>query len=93
MDFAHFLFYKNVLLSLFWRCFVISIKECLINDEIKAKEVRLIDVEGNQLGVVSIKEALAKAEEKNLDLVEISPQAQPPVCKIMDYGKYRFEQA
>ena len=47
------------LLSLFWRCFVISIKECLINDEIKAKEVRLIDVDGNQLGVVSIKEALA----------------------------------
>ena len=81
------------LLSLFWRCFVISIKECLINDEIKAKEVRLIDVDGNQLGVVSIKEALAKAEEKNLDLVEISPQAKPPVCKIMDYGKYRFEQA
>ena len=81
------------MLSLFWRCFVISIKECLINDEIKAKEVRLIDVEGNQLGVVSVKEALAIAEEKNLDLVEISPQAQPPVCKIMDYGKYRFEQA
>lgn len=88
-----FCFTKKFLLSLFWRCFVISIKECLINDEIKAKEVRLIDVEGNQLGVVSIKEALAKAEEKNLDLVEISPQAQPPVCKIMDYGKYRFEQA
>lgn len=53
----------------------------------------MIDVDGNQLGVVSIKEAFAKAEEKNLDLVEISPQAKPPVCKIMDYGKYRFEQA
>ena len=88
-----FYFVKKFLLSLFWRCFVISIKECLINDEIKAKEVRLIDVDGNQLGVVSVKDALAKAEEKNLDLVEISPQAQPPVCKIMDYGKYRFEQA
>ena len=88
-----FYFNKKFLLSLFWRCFVISIKECLINDEIKAKEVRLIDVDGNQLGVVSVKDALAKAEEKNLDLVEISPQAQPPVCKIMDYGKYRFEQA
>ena len=86
VDFAHFF-------NLFWRCFIISIKECLINDEIKAKEVRLIDVDGNQLGVVSIKEALAKSEEKNLDLVEISPQAKPPVCKIMDYGKYRFEQA
>ena len=65
----------------------------MINDEIKAKEVRLIDVDGNQLGVVSVKDALAKAEEKNLDLVESSPQAQPPVCKIMDNGKYRFEQA
>ena len=94
MDFAHFFnLLKSILLSLFWRCFIISIKECLINDEIKAKEVRLIDVDGNQLGVVSIKEAFAKAEEKNLDLVEISPQAKPPVCKIMDYGKYRFEQA
>ena len=94
MDFAHFFnLLKSILLSLFWRCFIISIKECLINDEIKAKEVRLIDVDGNQLGVVSIKEALAKSEEKNLDLVEISPQAKPPVCKIMDYGKYRFEQA
>ena len=92
MDFAHFFnLLKSILLSLFWRCFIISIKECLINDEIKAKEVRLIDVDGNQLGVVSIKEALAKSEEKNLDLVEISPQAKPPVCKIMDFGKYRFE--
>jgi translation initiation factor IF-3 len=92
VDFAHF-FICNFLQKLFWRCFTISIKECAINEEIKGKEVRLIDVDGSQLGIVSVKDALAKAEEKNLDLVEISPQAKPPVCKIMDYGKYRFEQA
>ena len=86
VDFAHFF-------NLFWRCFIIAIKECSINEEIKAKEVRLIDVDGSQLGVMSIKDAMAKAEERNLDLVEISPQAVPPVCKVMDYGKYRFEQA
>lgn len=85
-DFAHFF-------NLFWRCFIIAIKECSINEEIKAKEVRLIDVDGSQLGVMSTKDAMSKAEERNLDLVEISPQAVPPVCKIMDYGKYRFEQA
>ena len=79
--------------NLFWRCFIIAIKECSINEEIKAKEVRLIGVDGSQLGVMSVKEAMAKAEQSNLDLVEISPQAVPPVCKIMDYGKYRFEQA
>ena len=86
VDFAHFF-------NLFWRCFIIAIKECSINEEIKAKEVRLIDVDGSQLGVMSTKDAMSKAEERNLDLVEISPQAVPPVCKIMDYGKYRFEQA
>ena len=86
MDFAHFF-------NLFWRCFIIAIKECSINEEIKAKEVRLISADGSQLGVMSVKDALAKAEQSNLDLVEISPQAVPPVCKIMDYGKYRFEQA
>lgn len=86
VDFAHFF-------NLFWRCFIIAIKECSINEEIKAKEVRLISADGSQLGVMSVKDALAKAEQSNLDLVEISPQAVPPVCKIMDYGKYRFEQA
>lgn len=55
--------------------------------------MRLIDNEGNQVGVVDIKTALLKAEEVELDLVEISPQANPPVCKIIDYGKYLFEQA
>ncbi|HOJ50852.1 MAG TPA: translation initiation factor IF-3 [Spirochaetota bacterium] len=68
------------------------IKELNINNQIKAKKVRLVDPDGNQLGVVDINEALLKAKEFNLDLVEIAPQAEPPVCKIMDYGKYRFEQ-
>jgi translation initiation factor IF-3 len=64
----------------------------LINDRIRAKEVRLIDSDGSQLGIMSIEEARAIAEEQNLDLVNISPNAAPPVCKIMDYGKYRYEQ-
>ena len=62
-----------------------------INDEIKVKEVRLIDERGNNCGVVSIKEALRLSEEAGLDLIEISPQAVPPVCKILDYGKYKYE--
>ncbi len=64
-----------------------------INEEIRDKEVRVITSEGEQLGIMSAKDALAAAEERNLDLVKIAPNAQPPVCKIMDYGKYRFEQA
>ena len=71
----------------------ISTKETQINEEIRDKEVRVIDSDGNQLGVMPIEEALRLAEEKNTDLVKIAPQAKPPVCKIMDYGKYRFEQA
>ena len=59
---------------------------------IRVKEVRAIDPEGNQLGVITIQDALKKAEELGLDLVEISPTAKPPVCKIMDYGKYRYQQ-
>lgn len=62
-----------------------------INEEIRAKEVRVIDAEGEMRGVLSIKEALALAEEGNLDLVNVSPNAEPPVCKILDYGKYRYE--
>lgn len=64
----------------------------MINEQIRAKEVRLIDSEGNQLGVMGIQEARAMADELNLDLVNISPSAAPPVCKIMDYGKFRYEQ-
>ncbi|MBK8675999.1 MAG: translation initiation factor IF-3 [Cellvibrionales bacterium] len=63
-----------------------------INDEIRAREVRLIGADGSQVGVVSLREALAAAEEAELDLVEISPDATPPVCKVMDYGKFLFEQ-
>ena len=62
-----------------------------INEEIRAKEVRVINAEGEMRGVLSIKEALALAEESNLDLVNVSPNAEPPVCKILDYGKYRYE--
>lgn len=59
---------------------------------IRVREVRLIDDEGNQKGIVPTLEALKLAKEKDLDLVEVSPNANPPVCKILDYGKYRFEQ-
>jgi translation initiation factor IF-3 len=62
-----------------------------VNQQIHAPQVRLIDEEGNQIGVVSIREALTAAERAGLDLVEISPNTQPPVCRIMDYGKFRFE--
>ena len=70
----------------------ISVKELQINEEIKDKEIRVIDSDGSAIGVISAKEALALAEERELDLVKIAPQATPPVCKIMDYGKYLFEQ-
>jgi translation initiation factor IF-3 len=69
----------------------LSSKELHINDEIRVREVRLIDTEGKQLGIVPIAEALNMAREAGFDLVEIAPQAVPPVCKILDYGKYRFE--
>ena len=77
----------------FWRCLTISNKELQINDEIRDKEVRVINSDGSQLGLMSGYKALQIAESQNLDLVKIAPQAKPPVCKIMDYGKYRFEQA
>ena len=70
----------------------IAIKEMQINEEIHDKELRVIMNDGEALGIMSAQEALKIAEEKNLDLVKIAPQAVPPVCKIMDYGKYRFEQ-
>jgi len=67
-------------------------KQTQINEEIRAEEVRLIDENGEMRGIVSIDEALRLADEANLDLVNISPNAAPPVCKILDYGKYRYEQ-
>ncbi|MCR5353137.1 MAG: translation initiation factor IF-3 [Clostridiales bacterium] len=63
----------------------------MINEQIRAKEVRVIDGDGSQLGVMSVKDALKIAYAKDLDLVEISPNSDPPVCRVMDYGKYRFE--
>ena len=63
-----------------------------MNDRIRAREVRVIDDEGQQLGIMPPHEAIRKAREKNLDLVEISPTAQPPVCRIMDYGKFLYQQ-
>ena len=65
----------------------------MINEEIRDREVRLIDQDGAQLGVMLTRQALEMAEERQLDLVKIAPQARPPVCKLMDYGKYRFEQS
>ncbi|PKM80816.1 MAG: translation initiation factor IF-3 [Firmicutes bacterium HGW-Firmicutes-14] len=64
-----------------------------INEEIRGKEVRLISSDGEQLGITQVKEALRMAQEKELDLVEIAPQAKPPVCRIMDYGKFKYEQS
>lgn len=65
----------------------------MINEQIRDKEIRLIDENGNQLGILSAREAQKLADERRLDLVKISPAAKPPVCKIMDYSKYKFDQA
>ena len=68
-------------------------KEVLINEAIREKEVRVVDATGQQLGIMSSRQALELAQQKGLDLVNIAPHAKPPVCRIMDYGKYRYEQA
>jgi len=68
-------------------------KDFRINEEIRVREVRVVDAEGNQIGIMPTREALRLAEEKQLDLVEIAPQARPPVCRIMDFGKYKYEQS
>jgi translation initiation factor IF-3 len=67
-------------------------KDLRINEQIRVREVRLIDDEGNQKGIIPILDAIKMAKDANLDLVEIAPQASPPVCKILDYGKFKFEQ-
>lgn len=77
----------------FWRCYPIANLDHLINEEIDVAELRLISDEGEQLGLMSSEEALKIAEERDMDLVMIAPNSKPPVCKIMDYGKFRFEQA
>lgn len=70
-----------------------AITELMINEQIRDKEVRLVGENGEQLGIVSGREAMRLADEKTLDLVKIAPTAKPPVCKIMDYSKFKFEQA
>ena len=74
-----------------WRCKTIS--NLSINEQIRDKEVRLIGPDGAQMGIMSAREAMLKAQEAGLDLVKIAPQAKPPVCKIIDYGKYKYELA
>ena len=74
-----------------WRCTTIS--ELMINEQISDREVRLIGEDGEQLGIMSSREALQLARDAELDLVKIAPTAKPPVCKIIDYGKYRYELA
>lgn len=64
-----------------------------VNERIRIREVRLIDDEGNQIGVIPTREALEMARERGLDLVEVAPNAVPPVCRLMDYGKFRYEQS
>ena len=77
----------------FWRCRRINAKELSINNEIKDPKVRVVDSDGSQLGILNIKDAIKIAADKNFDLVKIAPKAEPPVCKIMDFGKYCYEKA
>ncbi len=72
---------------------MLFINDLMINEEIRDREVRLIDQNGEQLGIMPVRKAQELADQNGLDLVKIAPQAKPPVCKIMDYGKYRFEQS
>ena len=74
-----------------WGCISISAKDLLINEEIRAKEVRVVGADGNPIGIMTPEAALKIAYDQGYDLVLMAPQAQPPVCRIMDYGKYRFE--
>ena len=78
-----FLFY------VLWRC--VPINDLMINEEIREREVRVVNEQGEQLGIMPTVQALKLADEQQLDLVNIAPSAKPPVCKLMDYGKYRFE--
>jgi len=68
------------------------IKKLLINNQIRARQVRVIDETGNQLGILNLEEALSLARERNLDLIQVTEKVEPPVCKIMDYGKYLYQQ-
>lgn len=77
-------------MNFLWRCTTIS--DLFINEQIRDKEIRLIGENGEQLGIMSPRDAMKMAEEAGLDLVKIAPTAKPPVCKIVDYGKYKYEQ-
>ena len=79
------------LFNIIWRCTTIS--ELMINEQIRDREVRLIGEDGEQLGIMSSREAYKLAQDAELDLVKIAPSAKPPVCKIIDYGKYKYELA
>ena len=72
---------------------VSEVSDFYINEQIRDREVRLVGADGEQLGIMSARDALAKAREADLDLVKIAPTAKPPVCKLVDYGKFRYEQA
>ena len=89
---THAYFISRLKRNLERRCFDIGTKEQLINEDIREKEVRVIGADGEQLGIMATADALNKAIEADLDLVLIAPTATPPVCRIMDFGKYRFEQ-
>jgi len=78
--------------AFFRRCVIVKDK-ININEMIRAREVRVIDDEGGPIGILAIAEALAAAEQRGLDLVEVAPEALPPVCRIMDYGKYKYQQS
>ena len=79
----------------YWGCILIAsnsnTRELEINEQIRDKEIRLIGADGQQMGIMSPRDALRMAQDKDLDLVKVAPAAKPPVCKILDYGKYRFE--
>ena len=91
IDFAIHIFFNIKKYIIIWRCTTIS--ELMINERIRDREVRLESETGEQLGIKSSREALKLAREADLDLVKIAPNAKPPVCKIIDYGKYRYELA
>jgi translation initiation factor IF-3 len=91
MRLVFFVVYDNLIYRLSRRWNIIS-KDHQLNEEIRAKEVRLVGAEGEQLGIKPFREAMQMAIDANLDLVNVAPQAKPPVCRIMDYGKFRYEQ-
>lgn len=84
--------YVSMVFKKIRRCIKIS-NDLRVNNQIRSRKVRLIDGEGEQIGIKSLNEAKEEAENKGYDLVEVAPQANPPVCKLMDYGKYKYEQA